>query len=387
MTRLNRILCHAFAAGLLATALPSQAEDITTRAVLEQYSTIVYASYSDSVASARDMQKSIDAFLAAPSQAGLEDARKAWLAAREFYLPTEVYRFYSGPIDDAQGPEPRINAWPIDEGYIDFVKGKAKSGFVNNPKIAITKEKLKSLNERGGEENISTGWHAIEFLLWGQDQNAKGPGDRQFTDFVDGKAPNADRRRQFMKVVTELLIEDLESVTQQWQANGNNFRKQFVAGDKASLKKALTGLGVLTRGELAGERMEVAMDTQNQEDEHSCFADNTHRDIIGDVIGMQNVWEGRYTGRDGKTLEGASLKALVALKNPSIAETISADIANTLKLSKEIQAPFDQEIIGKKDAPGRKRVQAVIDALKKQGKNLVIAAESLGIKRLSTKAP
>jgi putative iron-regulated protein len=387
MKRLNRILCGAIAAGLLATALPSQAADVTNSAVLEQYSSIVHASYSDSITAAREMQTVIDAFLAAPSEESLAAARKAWLAAREFYLPTEAYRFYSGPIDDAQGPEARINAWPIDESYIDYVKGKAKAGIINNPKMAITKDKLKSLNEKGGEENVSTGWHAIEFLLWGQDFNPKGPGDRQFTDFVDGKAPNANRRRQYMKVVTELMIEDLEYVAKQWAPAGQNYRSRFVAGDKESLKKALTGLGVLTRGELAGQRMEVAMDTQNQEDEHSCFSDNTHRDIIGDVIGMQNVWEGRYTGKDGKTLEGASLKALVAQKNPAVADLVSADIAQSLKLSNEIQAPFDQEIIGKKDAPGRKRVQAVIDSLKKQGKDLVVAAETLGIKRLTTKQP
>ncbi|MEJ2793386.1 imelysin family protein [Iodobacter sp. LRB] len=387
MKRLNQILCGALAAGLFSMPVTSQAADITNSAVLEHYSSVVYASYSDSIAAAREMQTVIDAFLTAPSEESLAAARKAWLAAREFYLPTEAYRFYSGPIDDAQGPEARINAWPIDESYIDYVKGKAKAGIINNPKVAITKEKLKSLNEKGGEENVSTGWHAIEFLLWGQDFNAKGPGDRQFTDFVDGKAPNADRRRQYMKVVTGLMIEDLENVAKQWAPAEQNYRSKFIAGDKESLKKALTGLGVLTRGELAGQRMEVAMDTQNQEDEHSCFSDNTHRDVVGDIIGMQNVWEGRYTGKDGKTLEGASLKALVAQKNPAVADLVSADIAQSLKLANEIQAPFDQEIIGKKDAPGRKRVQAVIDALKKQGKDLVAAAETLGIKRLTTKQP
>jgi putative iron-regulated protein len=387
MKRLNQILCGAIAASFFAMPITSQAADITNSAVLEQYSNIVYASYSDSITAAREMQSVINAFLAAPSEDSLAAARKAWLAAREFYLPTEAYRFYSGPIDDAQGPEARINAWPIDESYIDYVKGKAKAGIINNPKMAITKDKLKSLNEKGGEENVSTGWHAVEFLLWGQDFNPKGPGDRQFTDFVDGKAPNADRRRQYMQVVTELMIEDLEYVAKQWAPSEANYRNRFVAGDKESLKKALTGLGVLTRGELAGQRMEVAMDTQNQEDEHSCFSDNTHRDIIGDVVGMQNVWEGRYTSKDGKTLEGASLKALVAQKNPAAAELVSADIAQSLKLANEIQAPFDQEIIGKKDAPGRKRVQAVIDSLKKQGKDLVVAAETLGIKRLTTKQP
>ena len=56
----------------------------------------------------------------------------------------------------------------------------------------ITAEALTAANEEGGETNISTGWHAIEFLLWGQDLSATGPGARPATDYTT--APNAERR-------------------------------------------------------------------------------------------------------------------------------------------------------------------------------------------------
>jgi len=140
------------------------------------------------------MQTAINAFLANPSAETQQTAQKAWRAAREFYGTTEAFRFYGGPIDDDNGPEGRINAWPMDESFVDKVEGNAEAGLINDRSFAISKEAIAGQNERGGEENIATGYHAIEFLLWGQDLRTTGPGNRAFTDFVDGKAPNADRR-------------------------------------------------------------------------------------------------------------------------------------------------------------------------------------------------
>ena len=196
----RQFLQTTLAAAMAFSGFSAQAQAVDAKAVVLNYANLVHANYSDVLASALTLQKAITAFAAAPSAQGLEDAKKAWLAAREFYGQTEVFRFYSGPIDDDKGPEGRLNAWPLDESYIDSVVGKPKSGIVNNPKIKINKANLAKLNERGGEENIAAGWHAIEFLLWGQDLSETLPGQRPFEDYVDGKAPNADRRRAYLAV-------------------------------------------------------------------------------------------------------------------------------------------------------------------------------------------
>lgn len=366
---------------LSSCSLWVSAAEVTQETVVKQYAELVSAGYQDSLASAKNVQSKIDAFLAQPSAESLKAAQAAWLDAREWYGQTEAFRFYGGPIDSETGPEGFINAWPLDEAYIDGVKGKAKAGIINS-KTPITEAKLRSLNERGGEENIATGWHAIEFLLWGQDLSKDSAGQRPFTDYTT--APNAPRRAQYLKLVTQMLVDDLASVEKEWQPAQKNYRAQFEKGGQDSIKKMFTGLGTLSRGELAGERIEVALDTQNQEDEHSCFADNTHRDIVGNAKGIQNVWEGRYVRRSGDVVEGASLKALVAQKNSEAAEAVSKDMATSVKAAEAIQAPFDREIVGKKDAAGRKRVQAVVESLKNQTKSLVNAAKELGIKRLNT---
>jgi putative iron-regulated protein len=373
---------------LVAAALawgPAHAQPVTPGAVAQHYAALVHANYDDTLGAAKQMQQAIAALTAAPSADTLAAARKAWLAAREFYGQTEAFRFYGGPIDNDNGPEGRINAWPMDEAYVDGVKDKPAAGLINNRKFAITKASLSKMNERGGEENIATGWHAIEFLLWGQDLSADGPGNRSFEDFVDGKGKNADRRRQYLTVVTELLIDDLGSMVKAWApGDKRNYRARFEKGGTESLRKMLVGLGSLSRGELAGERMEVALASRDQEDEHSCFADNTHRDMVTNALGIENVWLGRFKRADGSVLQGASLRELVAAKDAALAEKTTQQIRASVAAAEGIQAPFDREI---SDAAGRERIGKTVASLTQQSKDLVAAAGAIGIKRLTLVDP
>ncbi|AUM01147.1 iron-regulated protein [Rhodocyclaceae bacterium] len=371
-------------AALQFSTVTLAAEPVSVPRVLAHYGELVHASYADAHAGALALQKAVDAFVAAPSEAGLQAARKAWLEAREWYGQTEAFRFYGGPIDGEDGPEGQINAWPMDEAYVDFVEGAPDAGIIANRSVSIDMETLAALNEKDGEENISTGWHAIEFMLWGQDLYEDSPGRRAWTDFVDGKAPNADRRRAYLKVVTDLLVKDLAGLVEAWAPNADNYRKEFVA-DPANLAKVMSAIGILSRGELAGERIEVALDSQNQEDEHSCFSDNTHRDIVANAIGIRNVWRGQYTRADGSVLKGPGVRDLVAAKDKALATRVDGQIDASVKAAEAIPAPFDRAILA--GNPGRAKVEATVVALKKQTEGLVEAAAALGIKRLNTDLP
>lgn len=395
---LSRRLCLTGAAlaclpGAWAQNLPTPAGStpLTPQdfaAVASHYGALVWATYSDTQSAAHTLREAVQAFTAQPSADRLAHARQAWRAAREFYGLTEAFRFYGGPIDDAQGLEGRINGWPMDESYVDSVAGRPQAGLVNQRRFVITARHLIAQNERGGEENIATGWHAVEFFLWGQDRSDTGPGERSFEDFVDGKAPNADRRRLYLSVVTQLLVDDLGRLVKAWapQTPGN-YRARFARGGRESVRKMLVGLGSLSRGELAGERLEVALASQDQEDEHSCFSDNTHRDVVANALGIQNVWLGRYTRAQGQVLSGPSLHSLVAQHDPALAERIRAQIAHSVQAAEAIQAPFDQEIRGDEHAPGRQRVRATITSLIQQSQDLAAAAQALGITRLTLVKP
>jgi len=350
--------------------------DGDTAAVAETYATNVYANYSDTLAKAQALDSAIDAFVAAPSQATLDAAKQAWLDAREPYLLTEAYRFYDGPIDNPDdGPEPAINAWPLDEAYIDYVVGMPNAGIINDTAAfpAITVDVIQEQNENGGEANISAGYHAIEFLLWGQDLSADGPGARPYTDYVtsNGTAENQDRRSTYLQLASQLLVDDLARVTEQWAPGAQNYRADFVAGGKQSIQKMLLGMGSLSGAELSGERMTVALDNRDQEDEHSCFSDNTHRDLLGNARAIENVYLGRYASNDGLGIED-----LVRAKDAALADTLKSQIAASVAAIEAIPHPFDQAIMN--DA-GRAAVTAAIQALQTQTETTVDAATALGV--------
>ncbi|MCB9705514.1 MAG: iron-regulated protein [Myxococcales bacterium] len=343
-------------------------------AVVEAHAAAVEADYRASRDAAADLQAAVDAFVAAPSADGLEAARSAWLAAREPYLRTEVHRFYGGPIDAIEG---QINAWPLDEVYIDYVEGEPDGGIINDPAgtPTIDADALIAANEALGEDTISIGWHAIEFLLWGQDHDPAGPGDRPYTDFVDGpegSAANPDRRRAYLAVVSALLVADLTTVVDAWAPGDAGYRADFLGDDpKASITKILLGMGSLSGAELAGERMTVAFETREQEDEHSCFSDNTHRDLLGDALGIQAA----YVGGDGEP----GVSSLVAMIDPDLDARLRSELQASVDAIAAIPPPFDQAIQAADGEPAREAVRAAIDALRTQTATIAEVAAVLEI--------
>ena len=338
----------------------SAAELALIQQVLETNADIAFAAYSDSVDTARALSDAIDTFAGARTQENLDAAKMAWLVAREPYGQTEVYRFRLSPIDstdytEEDGPEGEINAWPLGEALIDYVVtsestlddfefdqvGVTTSSTPINGGGQVTGEEMPAINiiasdvpitadllsgtaSADDERDVIAGYHAIEFLLWGQDLNNNGVvttgadremavktaaapnlamgGQRPLEDFTSN--PGADRRIEFLQVAVAKLIADLESVTAGWEDGvDGNYRDQFttfldVDEAKERLTQILTGMGTLSEGELAGERMQIAFSANSQEDEHSCFADNTHRDILLNYVGIANSFYGDYSGYD-----------------------------------------------------------------------------------------
>ena len=340
-------------------------------AVATTYADLVFDSYDDAVSGAVDMQTAIDTFVAAPTDEPLDAARQAWLDARDLYGPTEAFRFYDGPIDNPDdGPEGQINAWPMDEAYVDYVVDDPEAGIINDVEgyPEITADVLVSANEEGGETNISTGWHAIEFLLWGQDQSEDGPGDRPVTDYTD--SPTAERRATYLQELTTLLISDLESVRDEWDPESGAYREDFLSDPHEAISKMMRGIGALSSGELAGERIAVAWETKDQEDEHSCFSDNTDADVRNNAAGIELVY-----------LAGGaedSLSALVASVSPELDQQIRDQLDETTAIIETYDAPFDQMILGDDEAPGRVALIDTVESLQAQGDLIALAATELG---------
>ncbi|WP_236839473.1 imelysin family protein [Beggiatoa leptomitoformis] len=393
----------------------------TPQAVVEHYTDMIHAVYDDALTTAKILDEKIAAYLKAPSEKTLNEAKLAWKAARVPYQQSETFRFGNKVIDDWEGS---LNSWPLDEGLIDYVDTShyqfeqgnvgANANIIATQSITIgtetidtskiTPELLMSLNEIGGSEaNVATGYHAIEFLLWGQDLHGtdKGAGERPFTDYIqtdeactNGKAKagtklTCQRRAAYLTALSQLLVSQLTDMTAQWAKDGAARKALLSADPTTGLRTMLFGMGSLSLGELAGERMKVALIANSTEDEHDCFSDNTHNSHFYNGLGIQNVYFGTYKTTTGKTLTGASLADLVAAKDAKLDKEMSTKFKETqAKLQALVDSAekkgiaFDQ-LIAADNPQGNALVKAAIDGLVAQTHSLEKVAEALGIKDLN----
>jgi putative iron-regulated protein len=370
----------AFLLPALTNAQPVATPDL--RPVVDSYVELSFRAYRDAYLAALNLQKAVDEFVTSPHadpQAALALVREAWLASRPAYGRTEALRFYEGPIDfgrrpdGTQGPEPRINAWPLNEAYIDYVQGNPRAGLVNEPDATITRASLIEHNARDDEADVTTGFHAIEFLLWGQDLDPDGPGDRPASDFQGDGA--AARRRAYLKAATDLLVDDLKYVVDQWAPDAANYRASFVALDtRESAAHILTGLATLAGFEVAAERLATPLDSGSQEDEHSCFSDSTHLDILANVTGIAAAYFGR-----AQDFQGVGIDTAIAAVNPEIAARIDEQLATSLKLARSMDRPFDRTLATPPGSPQRAKVEALITSLQTLARLFKLGGQLLGV--------
>ena len=389
----------------------ARADAVTPKAVVDHYLDMGSAMYGDAFSAGLDLQKAVDQLIANPSTETLAAARAAWKEARPWYQQTEGFRFGNPVVDAWEG---RVNSWPLDEGLIDYVDTASygeesdenelyTANVIANPKLTIGSETLdaavitpdliRSLHEAADNEaNVATGYHAVEFLLWGQDLNGTGPGagNRPATDFDPANCTggNCERRAAFLKAVTDLLVADLKEMADSWKEGGAARASIAERSDKDALSAILTGLGSLSYGELAGERMKLGLILHDPEEEQDCFSDNTHNSHYFDVAGMWAIYSGTVTRRDGSTLDGPGIQDLAQSTAPDAAAALDAQMQASLQAFKAIKDKADSgamaydQMIGAGNAEGSALVQAGIDALVAQTRGIeaLVTAMDLSIK-------
>jgi putative iron-regulated protein len=395
----GRIAAIAASTALTAAifVLPAKAAS-DPKAIITTYADIALAKYEDSLSTAKLLDQAIDALIAKPSAETLNAARAAWKAARIPYQQTEVYRFGNAIVDDWEG---RVNAWPLDEGLIDYVdksygtesdeNALYTANVIANTSIEINGQKVDTskitpellsgtLQEAGDNEaNVATGYHAIEFLLWGQDLHGTGPGagERPYTDYdaANCTGGHCDRRAQYLAAASDLLVSDLEEMAANWKADGAA-RKALMDGEpNAGLSTILTGMGSLSYGELAGERMKLGLLLHDPEEEHDCFSDNTYVSHLEDAIGIRDAYLGSYKRVDGSVVAGPSLSDLVKETDPALDAELKGNLDTTVAKMEAIKKraeggeAYDQQI-GEGNTEGNATVQAAIDALVGQTKSI-----------------
>jgi len=383
---------------------------VTTDQVKQTYVTIAEAMYTDALTAAQTLDDAIAALIASPNDATLIAARNAWKAARVPYQQTEGLRFANPVVDDWEG---KVNAWPLDEGLIDYVAPAYGDSSDENPSYTlnvianpsftlngelidasiISKDLLAAqLHEaQGVDANVATGYHAIEFLLWGQDLNGTGPGagDRPATDFDINNCTggNCDRRAAYLKTASALLIDDLNEMVTAWSEDGAARTAYLGRSDHDALSTILTGLGSLSYGELAGERIKLGLLLHDPEEEHDCFSDNTHNSHYYNQVGMIALYQGRYERPDGTLIEGPSIADLGAAIAPDEAAALTSKMSATLAAMDVMKQTADSgrmaydQMIGEGNDEGNQTIRAIVNALVAQAREIerLVAALNLQI--------
>ncbi|WP_425045106.1 imelysin family protein [Primorskyibacter sp. S87] len=394
----------------LGAAFGTSALAVERAEVLNTYADIAQATYQDSAATARDLEAAVDILLAAPSAEALHAARAAWLKARVPYQQSEVFRFGNPIVDDWEG---KVNAWPLDEGLIDYVDGSyggptddnelAVLNVIANPVFELSGKQIdateitpellaETLHEADEvEANVATGYHAIEFLLWGQDLNGHGTGagNRPWTDYATGDdctGGNCDRRGDYLKATTTLLVSDLDWISEQWAGDGAA-RKAVTEDESVGLTAILTGMGSLSYGEQAGERMRLGLMLNDAEEEHDCFSDNTHNSHYYDGLGIQNVYLGTYVRVNGEIVSGPSLSELVASVDSDLDVEMITKLSETMrnlgriKTAAEAGFAYDQ-MLERGNAGGEALIMAGVTALTDQTRTIQRIVVALGLDEL-----
>ena len=170
----------------------------------------------------------------------------------------------------------------------------------------------------------------------------------------------------------------------QWAPSGAARAELTKDGVDGGLTAMLTGLGSLSYGELAGERMKLGLLMHDPEEEHDCFSDNTHNSHYYDVLGMRAVYLGEYKRRDGRWIRSRSLSSLVAQASPELdremRQRLDATFAavQAIRERAESTEAYDQ-MIAEGNVQGNATVQAAIDALLAQTKTLERVVATLGL--------
>ncbi len=417
--------------GLTACQTTPAMNTASSTSILEAYANMASDVYSDAMNDAKKLQTTITNFNKAPSENGFSSVKTAWLASRESYGQSEIFRLSNGPIDAEDGwvaeaygaPEGQLNAWPLDENMIDYTideNGKRTSGNIIdtaglfNPGgdgakainvSTISADAIAALNENGGDANVATGYHAIEFLVWGQDQDyanfsadtitngALTAGQRPLTDYTSDQY--ASRRMAYLAAASEQIVTDLTTIVSAWStATSSNcsvdatgcYRAALLGqlsgkdADKnipktTAIKQIIGGMGVFIKSELANERIAVAVLTPSEEDEHSCFSDNTHRDISLNYQGFLNVLKASYNGKKYGDSLYANATGSTKAEVDTLIKSINMKVAQ-MNLLAENKWHFDYQILAGNNA---RDIRKMKNEMRKLGDMMVSVANDMNL--------
>lgn len=325
--------------------------------VKQNYVAMAAAAYTDSVTTAQTLKTAIDTFVADPTEQNLTAARAAYKEARVPYQQSEIMRWDEtittnhnpdqGGLQSIDDREGQVNAWPLDESLIEHIISQTSAidaAALASQNGALTPSQQaqvdaeddadakQALIDGFGEANVTTGFHAIEFMLWNRDDQARGPGSRAASEFVcDSQAPQSQecRNAQYLSAAAELLVSDLQDMQAEWSNTENNTLAHNYLESAEGIDYMAQALASMAVGELAGARLAAGLwrdlradglgiKEGDYEEEHDCFSDLSHVAVYYNFVALKNAFYGSYTKLDGSVVSGPSFGGYLNSLNSSL---------------------------------------------------------------------
>jgi len=167
-------------------------------------------------------------FLEFPSQSLLLQLQGTWNSAHQLFSACLIY----------QQPIPfsfettflttlnQIESWPIQGGYIDYLQGYEHTGLINDLTVDINLPVLKEQHKLTDSFDVSLGFHALEFILWGDTlERSSDDFEASEPDFSNiGYETNAkNRRRAYLLAVVSQIDDQVAQLQSRWDSADNSF--------------------------------------------------------------------------------------------------------------------------------------------------------------------
>ncbi|MDA0687213.1 MAG: hypothetical protein O2948_01105 [Proteobacteria bacterium] len=250
----------------------------------------------------------VETFLQEPSEERLNALRDSWLEVHNSYEATAIHRFFADEVLDEQQAlilfdlQYQLDHWPILPGYIDYVGDYPESGIVNDMTVPL---ETVVLREKHGEFDISeasTGFHVLEFMLWGE--NGDGSGLRPYSDYLAATTLSAqqradglqlfelspNRRRDFLTLNAALLEDDFQALVNAWSANSVNYRARIdTTRAEQLLMDLLNAITGMFSDELMVRTLYPMLNGEFDESLPAIYSDSSPATVSAQLAGLENL--------------------------------------------------------------------------------------------------
>ena len=300
----------------------------------------------------------IDDFLASPNTETMTAARIAWLNAHSSYELTALHRYFARlvlPEGESLAlfqMQYRLNHWPILPGYIDYVDGYPDSGIVHDINVTMDRPGLQEQHGAFDLAEAALGFHVLEFLLWGEnkemgrlrpasdyDSSSVLSALQQENGFALSQLSN-NRRREYLRIVSQALIDDFHSLQQLWANGVAPFREKLISLQSTEILSLLVEAAttMLTEGMLVSSLYPL-LNGDYSDSIQSPYSHSTQNAISAQLFGVERLLLETRT-ESGATLDSILVKLSVDFEE-LFYQNFDASKECLVLLYSTLQAPQD----------------------------------------------